>query len=189
MMNEMGVIHGRFQVLHHDHLKYLLAGKALCRRLVVAVTNPDPTLVRNDETDPQRSDPLANPLTYFERYTLVRAVLVEAGISLEEFSVVPLPINFPELYRYYVPLEAVFFLTIYDDWGRRKLDQFRGLGLKTHILWEKPLREKGITGQEVRRRMIAGADWEELLPPASTALMKEWNIPQRLRRDREGRPG
>ena len=180
MIIDMGVIHGRFQVLHLDHLKYLLAGKALCRHLVVAVTNPDPTLVKDDETDPQRSDPLANPLTYFERYVLVRAVLAEAGIPLEEFSVVPLPINFPELYRYYVPLEAVFFLTIYDDWGRRKLSQFQSLGLKTRILWERPIQEKGITGQEVRRRMIEGADWEELLPPASAALMKDWNIPQRL---------
>jgi len=180
MIIDMGVIHGRFQVLHLDHLKYLLAGKALCRHLVVAVTNPDPTLVKDDETDPQRSDPLANPLTYFERYVLVRAVLAEAGIPLEEFSVVPLPINFPELYRYYVPLEAVFFLTIYDDWGRRKLSQFQGLGLKTRILWERPIQEKGITGQEVRRRMIEGAHWEELLPPASAALMKDWNIPQRL---------
>ncbi|MFW9878404.1 MAG: nicotinate-nucleotide adenylyltransferase, partial [Candidatus Thorarchaeota archaeon] len=28
---EIGVIHGRFQVLHNDHIKYLMAGKRLCK--------------------------------------------------------------------------------------------------------------------------------------------------------------
>ena len=60
---ETVVIHGRIQVLHNDHLKYLLAGKAHCRRLVVGITNPDPFLTRNENADPKRSDPLANPLT------------------------------------------------------------------------------------------------------------------------------
>jgi nicotinamide-nucleotide adenylyltransferase len=32
----LGVIHGRFQVLHKDHLKYLLAGKSLCEHLVLS---------------------------------------------------------------------------------------------------------------------------------------------------------
>jgi glycerol-3-phosphate cytidylyltransferase-like family protein len=32
---DVGVIHGRFQVLHNDHLKYLLLGKALFKHLVV----------------------------------------------------------------------------------------------------------------------------------------------------------
>jgi nicotinamide-nucleotide adenylyltransferase len=43
VLYELGVIHGRFQVLHNDHLRYILAGKELCRHLVVGITNPDPT--------------------------------------------------------------------------------------------------------------------------------------------------
>lgn len=39
-MTQMGAIHGRFQVLRHDHLKYLMAGKARCQRLCVGITNP-----------------------------------------------------------------------------------------------------------------------------------------------------
>ena len=41
---ETGIIHGRFQILHNDHVKYLLAGKQFCRHLVVGITNPDPTV-------------------------------------------------------------------------------------------------------------------------------------------------
>lgn len=179
-MTQVGVIHGRFQVLHNDHLKYLLAGKSRCAHLVVGITNPDPTLTREDPTNPERSDPLANPLTYFERYTMVRGVLVEAGLRYEEFSVVPFPVNCPELYRFYVPLDAVFYLTIYDSWGRRKLQQFQSLNLQTEILWERPPEEKGLRGQEIRRLIATGGAWQHLVPAATVSLARQWNLAERL---------
>lgn len=179
-MSETGVIHGRFQVFHNDHLKYLMAGKARCTHLVVGITNPDPTLIGEDVSDPRRSSRLSNPLTYFERYTMVRAVLAEAGVRGEELSIVPLPINFPELYRFYVPLGATFYLTIYDEWGRRKLELFHSLGLKTEILWEKPPEAKGVTGGQVRKLVAEKGIWEHLVPPATAGLIKKWNLEERL---------
>jgi nicotinamide mononucleotide adenylyltransferase len=181
-MTEVGVIHGRFQVLHNDHLKYLLAGKAHCRHLIVGITNPDPLLTRDDPADPARSSPLANPLTYYERYQLIRTVLLEAGLDLLSFSIVPFPINFPELYRHYVPLDAVFYLTIYDDWGRRKLEQFEAMGLTTEVLWERPSAEKGLSAEDIRRLMVCGEPWQHLVPTATATLMQQWDIAGRLRR-------
>ncbi len=179
---EMGVIHGRFQVLHHDHLKYLMAGKERCRHLVVGITNPDPTLTRDDPADSQRSKSTANPLSYFERYIMVQEALTEEGLGSSNFSVVPFPINLPQLYGHYVPLDATFFLTIYDQWGRRKLEQFKELGLKTEILWEKKPQEKGLRATDVRRRMAEGAAWEHLVPRSTEILMRRWNIPGRLQK-------
>ena len=75
---ETGVIHGRFQILHNDHLDYLLSGKALCRHLVVGITNPDPVLTKKEDSDPERDSAAANPLTYYERYLLVKTALTEA---------------------------------------------------------------------------------------------------------------
>ena len=144
-MDDRGVIHGRFQVLHNDHLSYLLAGKVRCRHLVVGVTNPDPMLTRDDPADPNRSSPLANPLTYFERYTMVRWVLLGAGLDHGDFSVVPFPINLPALYRHYLPMDATFYLTIYDEWGKRKLEQFKAVGLKTEVLWTRDPGNKGLS--------------------------------------------
>ena len=180
-MTETGVIHGRFQVLHNDHLKYLMAGKERCKHLIVGITNPDPMLTREDAADIERSTRTANPLTYFERYTMIMAALVETGLPRPGFSIVPFPINLPRLYGHYVPLDGTFFLTIYDAWGRRKLKQFQTMGLKTEILWEKPHHEKGISGSDVRRRMATGEGWEHLVPPSTRALMTKWNIPTRLR--------
>jgi len=181
-MHEIGVIHGRFQVLHNDHLKYLMAGKERCRHLVIGITNPDPTQTKEDYADPHRSNLLANPLNYFERYTMVRDTIYQAGVPLLEFSVVPFPINLPELYTYYVPIQSTFFLTIYDQWGRRKLEMFHSLGLKTEILWERPLHEKGLSGADIRARMVAEEPWEDLVPAGTRHLMKKWGIPERLRK-------
>ncbi len=168
-------------MLHNDHLKYLLAGKGRCDHLVVGITNPDPFLTRDDPADPHRSRPGANPLTYFERYVLVRSALTQVGVPHQEFSVVPFPINLPQLYRYYVPLDAVFFLTIYDEWGKRKLEQFRSLGLRTEVLWVREPSQKGLSGSEVRRRMTRGEPWEHMVPPCIRDLLISWGVPGRLK--------
>ena len=185
---DVGVIHGRFQVLHNDHVKYLLAGKSLCAHLVVGITNPDPSLIKEEETDRHRSSDLANPLTYFERYRLLRAALLEAGVEWTDFSIVPLPISMPELYRYYVPLNAVFFLSIYDEWGRRKKRYFEALGLKVHVLWEVRPDRKGICGSDVRLRMMRGESWENAVPFSVAELLRKWGIPERLQKLKREEP-
>jgi nicotinamide-nucleotide adenylyltransferase len=187
-MIETGVIHGRFQILHNDHLKYLMAGKQRCRHLVVGITNPDPVLTREDKKDPLRSRPSSNPLTYFERYTMMRRVLEEENLDPSCFSIVPFPINITDLYAHYVPLDAVFFLTIYDAWGEEKYRRFQSMGLKTEILWRKPLHEKGLTSTDIRSRMKKKQRWEHLVPTATARLMNRWHIPDRLRRLDEAGP-
>lgn len=178
---EVGVIHGRFQVLHNDHIKYLMAGKELCKYLVVGITNPDPSLTRDSDANPHRSTPLANPLTYYERYLVTQAALLEQGLGLTEFSIVPFPINVPELIKYYVPLDAIFFLTIYDDWGRQKKIYLQSLGLKIHVLWEVPLELKGLSSSDIRDLMRKDEKWEHLVPKSVAKLMKQWNVAKRLK--------
>jgi len=178
---ECGVVHGRFQVFHNDHLIYVLTGKSRCSHLIVGITNPDPVLTRDDPADLNRSRPLANPLTYFERYTMVREALLGAGLKQGDFSLVPFPINIPALYQYYLPLDATFYLTIYDEWGRRKLDQFRAIGLRTEVLWVKDPDSKGLNAGDIRKRMSCGEAWEHLVPRETGILMRKWRIPERLR--------
>lgn len=80
----------------------------------------------------------------------------------------------------------MFVVTIYDDWGREKLGQFRSLGPRTHVLWEVPPEAKGTSGSVVRRRMAQGEPWKPLVPPAAAALLEAWDVPARLRRQGEG---
>ena len=55
MKDAVGVIHGRFQMLHYGHMEYLLAGKERCERLIIGISNPDVTLVKFNDANPHRS--------------------------------------------------------------------------------------------------------------------------------------
>ncbi|WP_025322710.1 adenylyltransferase/cytidyltransferase family protein [Deferrisoma camini] len=182
----VGVVHGRFQGFHNDHLAYLRAARARCDHLVVGITNPDPWSTRHDPADPARSRPEANPLTYFERYRVVQAVLLDEGAPPGSFSVVPFPVNFPERWAWYAPLDAVFFLTIYDEWGERKLRMFRERGLRTEVLWRRSPDQKTVSATQVREALRRGLPWEHWVPPAAARTMRELGIPERLRRGAAG---
>ena len=178
---DIGIIHGRFQILHNDHVKFLMSGKKLCEHIIVGITNPDPSLTKDHESNPHRSTKLNNPLTYYERMLMIKETLLEKGLKLSEFSIVPFPINFPHLLKYYVPLDKVFFLSIYDDWGRQKKKYLESLGLNVYVLWEVALEKKGISGQEVRKKMINDQSWEQFVPKSVQNLIIEWNIIERLK--------
>ena len=177
---DIGVIHGRFQILHNDHLKYILSGLELCRHLVIGITNPDPLLTGYEKTDPERSSRSSNPLTYYERYCMIRSALEEAGVDESMFSIVPFPVNRADLIDNYVPLDGVFFLSIYDDWGREKLERFKNLGLKTHVLREVTPDEKGISASEIRNLIIEDLHWEHLVPESVAEKIKKSNLRNRL---------
>jgi len=177
---DLGTIHGRFQILHNDHVKYLLTGKKMCKHLIVGITNPDPSLTKHHDSNPHRSQPIANPLTYYERYIMIRETLLEEGLEFSEFSIVPFPINVPELLKHYVPMDVVFFLSIYDGWGKQKKKYLESLGLNVHVLWEVPIEKKGLSGSDIRESMLKGEPWEHLVPPATVRLVKVWDIIKRL---------
>ena len=133
-MVELGFIHGRFQLFHNDHLNYALLAKAQCKKLIVGITSPENAALIREEIDPHRSEAASNPFTYYERFNMVKAALLEAGIPREDFEIVPYPIERPEILYNYVPLSATSFFTIYDDWGYEKLHRLGELGYGTYVL-------------------------------------------------------
>ena len=178
---KIGVIHGRFQPLHLDHMKYLLAGFERSDFLFIGITNPDPTKISFNKSDSKRSQNIANPLTYWERTILIQTSLQENGISPNRFCIVPFPINKPEMLKYYVPLDATFFVTIYDAWGRHKRDTLLSLGLAVDVMWERNIEQKGITGTLVRDSIAAGGQWENLVPEAVARIMRDRSLAVRIR--------
>lgn len=179
-MTEYGVVHGRFQIVHNDHIKYIMAAKERCNNLIVGLTNPDPLHTKSEVTDKSRSDSSSNPLNYFERLYMIRAVLLEKGLDATEFIVVPFPISNPEHCKYYVPTNAIFYLTIYDKWGEEKHDRLKSLGFNVEVLWRKPVNEKGITSTYVRNLISSGKEYRHLVPPPVYKLIKEWKIDLRI---------
>lgn len=176
----IGVIHGRFQPLHIGHMEYLLAGKERCEFLLIGITNPDPTLTAQHPANPVRSVPSSNPFTYYERLTMIRESLLEIGIARNEFDIVPFPINHPEILEYYVPMNARFFVTVYDDWGRAKLEVLRSRGLDVKVMWERSTSDRLTTGTEVRKLIVTGDKWQHLVPSAVARIIQEFSLDERI---------
>jgi nicotinamide mononucleotide adenylyltransferase len=181
MVNDsVGVIHGRFQPPHLGHMEYLLAGKNNCKFLCVGIANPDPGLTASDPTNPARSLPMANPFTYYERLVMLRDALLAEGVPREEFEIVPFPINYPDRLRYYVPLNAQFFVTIYDDWGRQKVQLLESLGVEVNVMWERNIDTRITSGTQIRRLIAANQVWEHLVPDAVAQIIKKSNLDRRI---------
>jgi nicotinamide-nucleotide adenylyltransferase len=180
MTHPLGLIHGRFQVLHNDHLTYLMAGWSRCENLIVGITNPTPAQTEEETTDPNRSSRANNPLTYEEREKMVLDAMVEAGVEKKKLTIIPFPICKTEELIKVAPKDAIYYLTIYDAWGYEKRDRLQSLGLTTEVMWEKDTADKGLTATAIRLAIAEDRDWEPLVPPAVARLIKKWNLQTRL---------
>ncbi len=181
-MDKVGVIHGRFQVLHNDHMKYLLEGKRRCEHLIIGICNPEADLTKYTLSNPHRSKKSSNPLTYFERMECIKYSMLEAGIKQEEFDIVPFPINFQEKIFNYAPLDAKYYMTIYDEWGEEKLKTLKeDLKLDVEVLWRVTLENKGLSASDIRKCIQEGRKWKEFVPNAVYYYIKNHNLDKRIK--------
>ena len=164
-MDKLGVIHGRFQGLHLGHMEYLLAGAQRCEHLLVGVTNFDPAQAPAGLAAAHRAA-ADNPFTYYDRMVMLRDSLTEAGLDRGRFDIIPFPVEYPQRIANFAPPEAVYYMTIYDQWGRHKYQVLRDLGLQVEVLWVRDDSQRLTSGTEVRRLMAAGEPWAHLVPPA-----------------------
>lgn len=165
MTSDVGCVTGRFQPLHHGHLE--LFGEVLRRhgRLIVAITNPDPSTHVPDPTHGERHLPESNPFTFFERCRFVEEALRESPVGRDRFSIVPFPLHRPELWHHYVPLEAVQYVRVFSLWERRKVE----LLSKRYRVYELT-GTKRHSGTSIRARIEAGEPWDEDVPRSVAAL-------------------
>ncbi|MBQ8238621.1 MAG: hypothetical protein IJZ39_10810 [Oscillospiraceae bacterium] len=178
-MIELGAVCGRFQIFHNDHLQYVLAAKAKCRRLIVGITSPDKSVNPLEAADPNRALDEANPCTYYERMKMVESALLAAGVDRADFDIVPFPIGKPELMRFYIPVGTHLFVTILDEWGHCKTERLKDYGYDVEILWER--HDKVISSSMIRRRITGDGDWAQFVPAATYDFVLSHGIAERIK--------
>jgi nicotinamide mononucleotide adenylyltransferase len=136
-MIEDGSIHGRFQPFHNDHLEYALAAKKACRFLWIGITKFDIAPTEASPLGRDRERPENNPLTYFERVSIISAALIDAGIDRSSFGFVPFPIETPKRLSGFMPISIPCFTTICEEWNKEKIRVLRALGYEVKVLWER----------------------------------------------------
>lgn len=181
MKKRLGAICGRFQIFHNNHLEYLKLAAERSEHLIIGITNHNPGQDKvSCHEDPERTVIFNNPLTYYERYEMIKGVLEEQGYPTSFYDIVPFPIEEPLFLQNYIPLEAVQLITIYDDWGRKKESRLKEAGYETEALKTGTLYDKTMSGTMIRQLIREGKPWSHLVPPSVHRYIIDNQIDQRI---------
>jgi len=182
-MDKIGVIHGRFQGLHLGHMEYLLEGKKRCNHLIIGVTNYEPYLNYKiiNPLNMNRTKEEANPFSFFERYSMLQGSMLEAGVNINTFNIAPFPIENPDNIFNFTPRDAVYYITIYDQWGYEKEKILKRIGCNVEIMWVRDASQRITSGTEIRNKIKNKSEWKHLVPKYVFNYIIDNEIDKRIR--------
>lgn len=176
---DKGVVQSRFQIINLKHIEYILAAKMRCDTLYIGIIDPDDLYVAEGIGDQFTMDD-DDLLTYLERYEMIHDALLEFGVRREEFEIVPFPLGRPDYLKRYVPAEAKYFMSISDESDEEIKRILMEMKLDIEVMWRRT-EEKNITSREIRRRIVLGEEWEQLVPKSTYRYLIDHNIDNRIR--------
>lgn len=170
-------VHGRFQPFHDEHLEYVRWATTDCSadRVIVGITNADPSHTAQTDANPSRHRPQNNPFTYYERHLMVQETLKHANLPCQ-ISVIPFPINRPELWDAYVPSEVVHYINVLEEWHEYKAERLQDHGQTVRT----KRGTRTISGTGIRRSMATGDMWDDRVPDPVAAVIRERGLVDRV---------
>jgi len=166
-MVKRGVFVGRFQPFHNGHLKAMEDILKKVDELVIVVGSS------------QYSHRVNNPFTAGERITMIRRALEEEGIQPSRYWIVPVPDTHVHMIwvSQVVGYTPKFDVVYTNDPLTRRLFVERGFKVKP-----VPFHEREVySATEIRKRIIDGENWEELVPKGVAQVINEIGGVERLR--------
>jgi cytidyltransferase-like protein len=175
----IAVVNGRFQPFHKGHLEYILKAKAHCDFLCVGITQYDISNLQQSPLDIHREKTENNPLTYFERVEMITGILLDHGLSFNDFSITPFPIDSVEKLKQFVPTRIPIFTTICDEWNISKIQMLEKAGYKVIVLIERT--DKEYSGMIIRELIYRNDNqWKEMVPNGAIRVIEKYQIRERL---------
>jgi len=162
-----GIFVGRFQPFHKGHLKFIKKIVKEVDELVIIVGSS------------QYSHKLDNPFTAGERITMIRKALEEVGIRLSRIWIIPVP----DVHQHALWISQIvgyspkFDLVYANEPLTRRL--FTEAGFKIEPI--QLINREVYLATEIRKRMSAHENWEELVPSSIVNFIKEIDGDVRLR--------
>ena len=161
-----GIFIGRFQPFHKGHLEAVKYALKEVDRLIIVIGSA------------QKSHELHNPFTVGERIEMIWRTLKKLRL-LNRVLIVPVPDV--ENHSLWVPLVNSlvpgYSVVFSNDPLTLELFKERGMNVK-----EVPLKNrKFYVATEIRRRILAGEKWEDLVPKEVTGFLKEIKCEGRLK--------
>lgn len=157
---------GRFQPFHVGHLELIRRACAQCDALIIGITNPDPGSWREHDDSAHRHRPEANPFTYWQRHAMIATSLTaardEGWLPSGGWTIVPFPLDRPDVWFDYIPRNAVQFVRAFSAWERSKADALHEGGYEV-VVWDGTP-ESAVRASAIRAAWARGEEEVDLLP-------------------------
>jgi len=166
-MVKRGVFVGRFQPFHKGHLEVIKKIVKEVDELVIIVGSS------------QYSHKLDNPFTAGERITMIRNALEETGIQLQRIWIIPVPdVHQHALWVSQIVGYAPKFDVVYSNEPlTSRLFTEAGFNVKPLSFIKREI----YLATEIRKRMLAGENWKELVPKSVAQFIEKIGGDTRLR--------
>jgi len=156
------LIIGRFQPFHLGHLRLIEFAAREVDSLIIGIGSS------------QESNTRENPFSADERRRMI-----ENSIKGIEFKIFDIPdVNNDKIWVSHVKEIVLEFDSVYTNGElERQLFKEAGYGVRA-----TPFFDRGnYSGTEIRRRILAGEDWKDLVPEGTLKVMEEINGEERIR--------
>ena len=166
-MVKRGLFVGRFQPFHNGHLEVIKRILKEADELVIIVGSS------------QYSHKLDNPFTAGERITMIRKALEEEGIQLPRIWIIPVPdVHQHALWVSRIVGYSPKFDVVYaNEPLTRRLFIEAGFNVEPMPM----IKREVYLATEIRKRMLSGENWKELVPSSVAKFIKDIDGEVRLR--------
>lgn len=159
MQKVRGILIGRMQPVHKGHMQVINKILEEVDEIIIGIGSA------------QISHELKDPFTAGERIVMISQALADAGVDPSRYYIIPMQdINFNAIWASHVKMLTPPFSVVYS--GNPLVKQL--FSEEGYEVRQPPLYDRlHLSGTEVRRRIIAGENWQELVPNATAEVIEE----------------
>jgi len=166
-MVKRGLFVGRFQPFHNGHLEVIKRILKEADELVIIVGSS------------QYSHRLDNPFTAGERITMIRKALKEEGIQLPRIWIIPVP----DVHQHALWVSRIVGYSPKFDvvYANEPLTRRLFIEAVFNVEPMPMIKREVYLATEIRKRMLTGENWKELVPSSVAKFIKDIDGEVRLR--------
>ncbi len=153
--------------MHLGHIEVLSELLAEERPLFVGITNPDAAELGEQSSSPHRHLQSANPFTFYQRSQMIEAQLRIMSVR-NIVTLVPFPLDRPQVWRDYVPLNATQVVRVFSTWELEKVQRLRDGGYKIRVITGD--NDSRVSGTDMRAAMDEKRSWRHWTSDPVAAL-------------------